>query len=85
MDSFGVTWEADDGYCGGSRPHHFDIDARDINGDEDEKELRSLFWESVQHDFEQRVSPVSDQEEEFVQWAKEVQEQMRQEEKENAD
>jgi len=68
---FSVTWEADDGYCGGSRPQHFEIPSDVLDPSMDEKALRELFWEEVKTDFNQRVEPVCDQEEEFVEWAKE--------------
>lgn len=70
-NQFEVTWEADDGYCGGSRPHSFHIRAEDIEEDMTEKELSDLFWDEVQNDFQQRVSPVSRDEDEFIAWAKE--------------
>jgi len=80
QDDFEVTWEADDGYVGGSAPHRFDISADDIEFCGTDEELKNLFWKSIQEDFEQRVSPVCDQEEEFLEWAREVIEKRNQEE-----
>lgn len=71
-NKFRVTWEADDGYAGGSAPQRFSISADDVPDDMDDEELRKWFWESVQEDFEQRVSAISQDEDEFVAWAKEV-------------
>ena len=71
MEKFEVTWEADDGYVGGSRPHHLCIREDDLEDDWDDKQLRDYFWESVQSDFEQQVSPVSEDEEKFIEWARE--------------
>lgn len=75
-DKFEVTWEAEDGYCGGSRPHHLTISPDDFDVDDDENALRKMFWDQIQVDFEQKVNPFSDQEAEFIAWAKEQQERM---------
>ena len=71
-EGFEVTWEADDGYVGGSAPHIFYISEDDIYDGMDEEELKRLFWTSVQENFEQRVSPVSEDEEAFIGWAQTV-------------
>ncbi len=54
-----VTWEAEDGYCGGSRPHTIEVEvpddeARGKNGD-DFREHREVI-DAVQLDFENNVS-----------------------------
>jgi len=48
-----ITWQVDDGYCGGSRPHYLDIDDDDLLGCETEEEKENLISESIQEDFEQ--------------------------------
>ena len=70
---FEITYETEDGYCGGSRPHHVGVSSEDVSGI-CETALRMLFWEIIQDAFEQTVHPVSDQEDEFVQWALQTQE-----------
>lgn len=72
-ERFKITWEAEDGYVSGSRPHHTSLLDDDFETDTSEKELREIFWQAVQDDFANKVSPVSDQEEEFLAWAKERQ------------
>lgn len=69
-DRFEVTWETDDGYVGGSRPHHFNIQEDDLSDDETDTSLSALFQDMMQADFEQTVSPYSGDEEEFIEWAK---------------
>jgi hypothetical protein len=69
-DKFEVTWEADDGYAGGSAPHHFTISADGVEGDMTDEEIREWFWEAVQEDFNQNVHPTSEDEDAFVGWVK---------------
>ena len=68
-DHFRVTWEAEDGFVSGSRPHSFKINAEELDSD-DERSLHDYFWEYVQDEFTQHVSPTSDDEERFIAWAK---------------
>lgn len=70
-EKFEATWEAEDGYVGGSRPHHVSIRADELDEDMDDEQLKNLFWEAIQSDFEQRCSPVSEDEGKFLEWAKE--------------
>ena len=70
-EKYEITWQADDGYVGGSAPQHCAIDAYDIDADMSEEDLKNLFWQVVQDDFEQKVSPVSEDEVSFIEWAKE--------------
>lgn len=51
-----VTWEVDDGYCGGSRQQHTEIDDDELAECETEEERQKLIEEYVQNDFEQLVS-----------------------------
>jgi hypothetical protein len=69
-DKFKVSWEAHDGYCGGSSPHAFNIHADALEDDMDDNALRTLFCAEVQADFEQKVSWSSKDEDKFVEWAK---------------
>lgn len=55
-----ITWEIQDGYFGGSRPQSFELDDYDILYCDDISELEDLFWEAIQEDFEQKVSPISE-------------------------
>jgi hypothetical protein len=72
MARFKVTWEADDGYVGGSRPHTFTIDDDAIDG-MSEQELKDYFWEEVEQDFHEKVNYFSSDLENFIAWAKERQ------------
>lgn len=74
-EEFEVTWEAEDGFCGGSHPHTFAIDASRIEG-MTEKELSGLFWAEVESDFQEKVHPFSPDKDRFVSWAKEQQKKM---------
>lgn len=73
---FEVTWEAKDGYVSEGRPQHITIDRDEIDPDMTEAQLRTIFFDTVQADFEQTVSWSTDDEEDFVEWAKEVQKEM---------
>jgi hypothetical protein len=69
---FEVTYGVDDGYAGKSRPHSFTISAQDVEG-MSEKHLSEFFWNEIERDFRQSCNPYSDQEAEFIEWAKSVQ------------
>jgi len=69
MAEFEVTYEADDGYVGKSRPKNFTIDEMDLSGDETREELVEMFEEIMYEDFQQNVQPFSDDCDEFVEWA----------------
>ena len=51
-----VTWEVEDGYCGGSRPHKTKIDNEELEDCETEEERNQVIDEIIQNDFEQRIS-----------------------------
>ncbi len=51
-----ITWEVDDGYCGGSRPHHIEIDDEELAECKTEEEKEKLIEDYVQDDFEQNIS-----------------------------
>jgi hypothetical protein len=73
---FEVTWEADDGYVGASRPHSFHISPDDIEKDMSDADLGKLLDDEIQNDFEQEVNPYAKNRDEFIAWAKAVQEKM---------
>jgi hypothetical protein len=59
-----ITWQADDCYVSGKRPHHTMIHESDLADCETETEVLSLLEQSVKDDFEQKVSPSWDREQE---------------------
>lgn len=70
VEKFDVRWDIDDGYVG-SRPHHFDIREDEFEDESTDQDLIDLFWNLVEEDLQQRVSPISEDETRFVAWAKE--------------
>jgi len=68
-DVFYVEWGVEDGYTGKARTHHFDISSDDIDQDMSEEDLRRLFQDSLQEEFDQRISFYSPDEDAFVEWA----------------
>ena len=72
MEKFKCDYEADDGYCGGSRPQHFSITDGELDEDMDEEQLEQLFDDSMQEAFTQKVTPYAKNKSEFVEWAKGV-------------
>jgi hypothetical protein len=75
-DRFEITYGIDDGYVGGDRPQHTSIDADDFGPDTTEEDLKALFWEEIERHFREHCSTYSEQEDEFVAWAKEKQKAM---------
>lgn len=51
-----ITWEVDDGYVGGARPHEVEIDVEDIKECESVEEVENLIEEMVEADFNDKVS-----------------------------
>lgn len=51
-----ITYEVEDGYVGGSRPHSVKISNDDLDEYETESEIEAFIEECVQEDFEQNVS-----------------------------
>lgn len=51
-----ITWQVDDGYAGGGRPQHTDINDSDLAECETEEEKELLIREVVQEDFEQHIT-----------------------------
>lgn len=73
---FEVSWEAEDGYCGGGRPQQFTIDVDSFCKEDSEDDLRRLFNDELERDFNEKCHAVSEDEGAFVEWAKERQEEM---------
>lgn len=71
-EKFKVTFQAEDGYAGGSRPLRFSIDADDLNEDMSDDELEDFFYERMDEAFRERVTPVSSDLDEFIAWAKDI-------------
>lgn len=69
-DKFKITYEANDGYVGGARPQYTSIDIDELGGNESDQDLKDLFWNEIQRHFQETVNPHSEQEDEFVAWAR---------------
>ncbi len=69
---FKAIYQADDGYCGGSRPQSFKISRDEIEDDMTRDDLTEMFEDMVQDDFEQKVRPSEGNYEEFIEWALEI-------------
>jgi len=50
-----VTWQVDDGYCGG-RPHTFEIPDEEFKDCSTEKEKQVIIEEWVQQEFDNNIS-----------------------------
>lgn len=51
-----ISWQVEDGYAGGSRPHSTKIPQDEWDDCETEEEKNELIEDYVQHDFEQTIS-----------------------------
>lgn len=51
-----VTWEVVDGYTGGQRLHTTEVDDDDLDACESEREREDYIMESVQDDFERKIT-----------------------------
>lgn len=58
--SFEIRWEAEDGYCGGSRPQHFEMDLEDFDYDMDLNAIQKQIEDCIQEDFMQKITWSSD-------------------------
>lgn len=74
---FKARYEVDDGYVGKDRPQYFSISEEDIEDDMDDDQLEQMFYDIMQEEFEQHVIPYAVNVDEFVIWAKEVQNKIR--------
>ena len=71
-DKFEIEYAIDDGYAGKSRPQYITISSDEIEEDMDLLDCESIFHDSIQDDFEQRILPFGKNKEEFLAWAKKV-------------
>lgn len=55
-----ITWEADDGYCGGSAPQRTRIDDEDIANCETFEEAEKVIQDAIEDDFRNKVNWVCD-------------------------
>lgn len=53
---FEITWEIEDGYCGGSRPQHLKIDLDNFDQDTSLQDIERILEDLIQEDFTQTVS-----------------------------
>lgn len=66
-DKIKVRWEADDGYCGGSRPQSFSLDIADMaESCETEDEALQYLWEEVDQELRNKVTVVIRNEDEVI-------------------
>ncbi len=72
MGKFKAIYDVSDGYVGKSRPKYFTIAEGELDNDMTEDELRELFQQSMQNNFEQDITPYQQNEDEFVEWAKNI-------------
>ena len=66
---FTCTYEVEDGFVCGRRPHSFYATEDDIKDDMREADLRELYREMVEADFTLNIHPCGENEDEFVEWA----------------
>lgn len=52
-----ITWEVEDGYCGGSASHITEIEDEDIADCQDVEEAMQFIYARVRDDFADRVRP----------------------------
>lgn len=70
-DRFEGVYEVEDGYCGGGRPQHFTVDSSDLYEGMTDQELEEMYNDSMLSHFNDRIYPVPENMEEFIEWAKE--------------
>jgi len=51
-----ITWQVDDGYCGGGRPQYLEVDDNDLADCDTEQEREALISEAIQEDFEVNIT-----------------------------
>lgn len=71
VSKFQATYGISDGYAGGDRPHHFSISSDEIEDDMTDEDLKTLYTDYVQDDFNDKIYPVPRKVDEFVAWARE--------------
>lgn len=55
QEEFEITWEVDDGYVGGSAPHHLTVRLDWFSGTEDVDTIKEILEQSIWDDFESKV------------------------------
>jgi len=68
---FKGVYEVDDGYAGKSRPKYFTIDKDIIPDDADDDILEAIFDKEMQEHYDNHISPIAKNKEEFIAWAHE--------------
>ena len=71
MRDFEAEYGVDDGYVGNGK-QRFEIPSDVVCPGMTDEELMDLFWSEIQEHFENNVHPYSDQEQEFIAWARET-------------
>ena len=79
QDTFECEYEVEDNYVGPSRPHYFRIHGSDLDEDMTENDLVNLFEERMQEAFEQKLCPYGKNQDDFMDWALEVIETLKEE------
>lgn len=69
-DKFEITYHLDDGYVGKDRPYYVSIGDGEINPDMTDAELSNLFFDTIHDHFVENHHPYSNEEEEFLEWAR---------------
>lgn len=71
-DKIKVRWEADDGYCGGSRPQSFTLDLADMaESCETEDAAMQYLWAEVDQALRDKVSAILHNQDEVIEaWRK---------------
>lgn len=69
-DEFLVKYEVEDGYMGGSRPQSFRINSDLLTEEMTDDEIERSLYEATQEDMLQKISPVVNNSDEFVAWAR---------------
>jgi hypothetical protein len=62
-DRLTVTYEIEDGYAGGARPQHVEIDHSEIQNCDDLEAAVKMVEEYIQEDFTQKAYPTYDEDE----------------------
>lgn len=71
-NKFEAMYQVQDGFVGKDRPRTFNIDHSDIEEGASIEELKDLYYDMVQNDFEQNISPGAERMDEFLAWAEKV-------------
>lgn len=69
MSRFSGAYEINDGYAGKSRPQSFSVSSDEIEDDMTEDEIRELYAELAEADFQARITVSVSREDAFVAWA----------------